>query len=43
MDCELALDLLVGPLYWRLMAIRTRTGANYLDRLTGKLLAAFTA
>ncbi|MFH9426568.1 hypothetical protein [Streptomyces sp. NPDC017529] len=43
MDCELALDLLAGPLYWRLVVIRTRTGANYLDCLTDKLLAAFTA
>ncbi|MBY8883652.1 TetR/AcrR family transcriptional regulator C-terminal ligand-binding domain-containing protein [Streptomyces sp. PTM05] len=42
-DRELALDLLAGPLYWRLAVIRTPTAPDYLDRLTDKLLAAFTA
>ncbi|MFJ2864176.1 TetR-like C-terminal domain-containing protein [Kitasatospora sp. NPDC087314] len=42
-DRELALDLLVGPLYWRLAVIHTPTAPDYLDRLTDKLLAAFGA
>ncbi|MFE5583172.1 TetR-like C-terminal domain-containing protein [Kitasatospora sp. NPDC056531] len=42
-DRELALDLLAGPLYWRLAVVRTPTAPDYLDRLTDKLLAAFTA
>ncbi|MGV4986668.1 TetR-like C-terminal domain-containing protein [Streptomyces sp. NRAIS4] len=42
-DLELALDLLAGPLYWRLAVIRTPTDPDYLDRLTDKLLAAFAA
>ncbi|MFI9273522.1 TetR-like C-terminal domain-containing protein [Kitasatospora sp. NPDC052896] len=42
-DRELALDLLAGPLYWRLAVVRTPTGPDYLERLTDKLLAAFVA
>ncbi|MFI9647705.1 TetR-like C-terminal domain-containing protein [Streptomyces sp. NPDC052040] len=42
-DRELALDLLAGPLYWRLAVVRTPTGPDYLDRLADKLLAAFVA
>ncbi|MEU3572822.1 TetR-like C-terminal domain-containing protein [Kitasatospora sp. NPDC036755] len=42
-DRELALDLLAGPLYWRLAVVHTETAPDYLDRLTDKLLAAFVA
>ncbi|MBD0746677.1 TetR-like C-terminal domain-containing protein [Streptomyces sp. CBMA152] len=42
-DRELALDLLAGPLYWRLAVVQTRTAPDYLDRLADKLLAAFVA
>ncbi|MFD5466999.1 TetR-like C-terminal domain-containing protein [Kitasatospora sp. NPDC127059] len=42
-DRELALDLLAGPLYWRLAVVHTPTAPDYLDRLTDKLLAAFRA
>ncbi|MER8187543.1 TetR-like C-terminal domain-containing protein [Kitasatospora sp. NPDC094015] len=42
-DRELALDLVAGPLYWRLLVVGTPTAPDYLDRLTDKLLAAFTA
>ncbi|MQY09236.1 TetR/AcrR family transcriptional regulator [Actinomadura macrotermitis] len=40
---QLALDLLVGPLFWRLIIARTPTGPDHLDRLTDMLLAAFGA
>ncbi|MGW3182609.1 TetR-like C-terminal domain-containing protein [Kitasatospora sp. NPDC001119] len=43
LDRELALDLLAGPLYWRLAVVHTATAPDYLDRLTDKLLAAFAA
>lgn len=33
-DFELALDLLAGPLYWRLGARQAPLDADYLDRLT---------
>ncbi|MFJ6665475.1 TetR-like C-terminal domain-containing protein [Streptomyces sp. NPDC091383] len=42
-DRDLALDLLAGPLYWRLVVVHTPTGPDYLDRLTDKLVAAVTA
>ncbi|MEU4116721.1 TetR-like C-terminal domain-containing protein [Kitasatospora sp. NPDC028055] len=42
-DREIALDLLAGPLYWRLAVVHTPTAPDYLDRLTDKLLAAFRA
>ncbi|MFD7450634.1 TetR-like C-terminal domain-containing protein [Kitasatospora sp. NPDC059827] len=42
-DREIALDLLVGPLYWRLAVVHTPTAPDHLDRLTDKLLAAFRA
>lgn len=42
-DRELALDLLAGPLYWRLAVVRTPTAPDHLDRLADKLLAAFVA
>ncbi|MFE4357974.1 TetR-like C-terminal domain-containing protein [Kitasatospora sp. NPDC056800] len=43
LDRELALDLLAGPLYWRLAVVHTTTAPDYLDRLTDKLLAAIAA
>ncbi|MFF4924461.1 TetR-like C-terminal domain-containing protein [Kitasatospora sp. NPDC001261] len=43
LDRELALDLLAGPLYWRLAVVHTATAPDYLDRLTDKLLAAIAA
>ncbi|MFD7014944.1 TetR-like C-terminal domain-containing protein [Streptomyces sp. NPDC059161] len=42
-DREFALDLLAGPLYWRLAVVHTPTAPDYLDRLADKLLAAFIA
>jgi AcrR family transcriptional regulator len=42
-DFELALDFLAGPLYWRLSVIRSALAEDYFDRLTEKILAAFTA
>ncbi|MFJ7903163.1 TetR/AcrR family transcriptional regulator [Streptomyces sp. NPDC096198] len=42
-DCEPALDLLVGPLYWRLAVLRTPTAPDHLDRLTDTLIAAIAA
>ncbi|GHF67985.1 TetR family transcriptional regulator [Kitasatospora xanthocidica] len=42
-DREIALDLLAGPLYWRLAVVHTATAPDYLERLTDKLLAAFAA
>lgn len=42
-DREIALDLLAGPLYWRLAVVHTPTAPDHLDRLTDKLLAAFRA
>ncbi|MFF2073565.1 TetR-like C-terminal domain-containing protein [Kitasatospora sp. NPDC058162] len=43
LDRGIALDLLVGPLYWRLAVVHTPTAPDHLDRLTDKLLAAFRA
>ncbi|MER7850435.1 TetR-like C-terminal domain-containing protein [Kitasatospora sp. NPDC096077] len=42
-DRGLALDLLAGPLYWRLAVVHTPTAPDHLDRLTDKLIAAFRA
>ncbi|WP_035804511.1 TetR-like C-terminal domain-containing protein [Kitasatospora mediocidica] len=42
-DRDLALDLLVGPLYWRLAVVHAPTAPDYLDRLTDKILAAIAA
>ncbi|MEU9978894.1 TetR-like C-terminal domain-containing protein [Streptomyces sp. NPDC051014] len=42
-DRELALDLLAGPLYWRLAVVQTSTAQDYLNRLTDKLIAALAA
>ncbi|MFD7836156.1 TetR-like C-terminal domain-containing protein [Streptomyces sp. NPDC059761] len=42
-DRDLALDLLAGPLYWRLAVVHAPTAPDYLDRLTDKILAAIIA
>ncbi|MET7305081.1 TetR-like C-terminal domain-containing protein, partial [Embleya sp. NPDC005575] len=39
-DVDLALDLIVGPLYWRLAVTRTPLTDDYLDRLTSATTAA---
>ncbi|OJF12568.1 TetR/AcrR family transcriptional regulator [Couchioplanes caeruleus] len=39
-DPELAVDLMVGPLYWRLAVSRTPIGDDYLERLAGAVIAA---
>jgi AcrR family transcriptional regulator len=41
-DVEMCMDLLAGPLYWRLAVVRTPTGDDYLDRLTDRIMAALT-
>jgi hypothetical protein len=42
-DLELALDLLAGPLYWRLTIIRSPREEDYFDRLADKIVAAMKA
>ncbi|MFI5757267.1 TetR/AcrR family transcriptional regulator [Streptomyces sp. NPDC051569] len=42
-DREMALDLLVAPLYWRLAMVRTPTDPDYLARLAGVILTAISA
>ena len=41
-DLEMCMDILGGPLYWRLAVVRTPTGDDYLDRLTEIVMAALT-
>jgi AcrR family transcriptional regulator len=41
-DLELCMDFLAGPLYWRLAVVHTVTSADYLDRLTDRIMAALT-
>ena len=41
-DLEMCMDFLGGPLYWRLAVVHTPTGADYLDRLTDRIMAALT-
>ena len=43
LDLELALDFVVGPLFWRLIITRAATGPDYLDQLIDMLLAALRA
>jgi AcrR family transcriptional regulator len=38
-DMELALDMLAGPLYWRLIVTRGYTGAGYVEGLVRFILA----
>ena len=42
-DIELCMDIMGGPLYWRLSVVSTPTSDDYLDRLTDKIMAAVTA
>ncbi|MFG2137024.1 TetR/AcrR family transcriptional regulator [Streptomyces sp. NPDC048650] len=42
-DGGLALDLLTGPLYWRLVVVRADLPAGYLDALAGSVAAALGA
>jgi AcrR family transcriptional regulator len=42
-DVQLALDLAVGPLYWRLAVVRTELPKGYLDNLATRIAAALTA
>jgi AcrR family transcriptional regulator len=41
-DDELALDLITGPLYWRLAVIRTPLPKGHLDQLAAATTAALT-
>ncbi|MEU6934481.1 TetR/AcrR family transcriptional regulator [Streptomyces sp. NPDC046385] len=42
-DPDRALDLVVGPLYWRLVVVRTATPKGYLDDLARAAVAALRA
>ncbi|MFI6766988.1 TetR/AcrR family transcriptional regulator [Streptomyces sp. NPDC050355] len=42
-DAHLALDLLTGPLYWRLLVVRDGLPKGYLDALSGSVVAALGA
>lgn len=42
-DIGMCLDLLAGPLYWRLIVVQDGTEGDYLDRLAGKVAAAMKA
>ncbi|OEJ39298.1 TetR family transcriptional regulator [Streptomyces agglomeratus] len=42
-DVDRALDLIVGPLYWRLVVVRTPLPAGYLDDLATSAVAALKA
>lgn len=42
-DVDLALDVLPGPLYWRLIVTRGAAPPGYLERLTDMVLAALGA
>ncbi|MFG2332327.1 TetR/AcrR family transcriptional regulator [Streptomyces sp. NPDC048604] len=42
-DPDRALDLVVGPLYWRLVVVRGELPAGYLDDLARSAVAALTA
>jgi AcrR family transcriptional regulator len=39
-DPEMAVDLILGPLYWRLAVARTPMDDHYLDKLTAAVTAA---
>ncbi|WP_328386529.1 TetR/AcrR family transcriptional regulator [Streptomyces sp. NBC_00400] len=39
-DGRLALDLLTGPLYWRLLVVRDAVPPGYLDELTAAVVSA---
>jgi AcrR family transcriptional regulator len=42
-DPELAVDLMLGPLYWRLVVARTPISDDYLEKLTAGVIAALSA
>ena len=42
-DPELAFDMVIGPLYWRLAVVRAPVGSAYLDRLATAATAALGA
>ncbi|MGW5419281.1 TetR/AcrR family transcriptional regulator [Streptomyces sp. NPDC003943] len=42
-DPDRALDLVLGPLYWRLVVVRTELPEGYLDDLARSAVAALTA
>lgn len=39
-DVQLALDLAIGPLYWRLAVVRTKLPKGYLNQLADRVAAA---
>jgi AcrR family transcriptional regulator len=41
-DVQLALDLAIGPLYWRLAVVRAKLPKGYLDHLADRIAAALT-
>ena len=42
-DPEIAVDLILGPLYWRLAVARTSISEGYLEKLTSAVTAALQA
>ncbi len=42
-DARLALDLMTGPLYWRLMVVRDELPKTYLDELALAVASALEA
>jgi hypothetical protein len=42
-DPELAVDLILGPLYWRLAVARTPISDDYLEKLAAAVMAALRA
>ena len=42
-DVQLALDLAIGPLYWRLAVVRAKLPKGYLDHLADRIAAALSA
>ncbi|RJQ70510.1 TetR/AcrR family transcriptional regulator [Pseudonocardiaceae bacterium YIM PH 21723] len=42
-DLELALDFLGGPLYWRLVIVRSELSPDYYERLTDMIMSALRA
>ncbi len=42
-DPDLAVDLILGPLYWRLAVARTPISGDYLQTLTAAIMAALRA
>jgi AcrR family transcriptional regulator len=42
-DPELAVDLILGPLYWRLAVARNPLSDDYLEKLTAAVMAALRA